>query len=123
MEKNIKVKEILETFCFKTVTTMKPYNRSKWWIDGDIIPEAYVYADNLKEALTKYQKLAEEYGITISKSALKSPEPMYIDSNGMPKQTGLVITGSMDFYDENNHRSRQFIYLWVEIFKKLEVSF
>lgn len=110
-------------FLFKTATTMKPYNNKKWWIDKDVMPEAYINADNLKEALTKYQKRAKENGITISNSALKTAEPMYVDSDGETKQVGLVITASTDFYDSYNVCDKQYIELWAEILTIVDTEF
>jgi hypothetical protein len=110
-------------FLFETETTMKPYNDKKWWIDKNAMPEAYINADSLKEALTKYQKLAEENGITISNSALKTAEPMYVDSNDEPKQVGLVITASTDFYDSYNICGKQYIELWTEILTIVDTEF
>lgn len=110
-------------FLFKTATTMKPYNNKKWWIDKDVMPEAYINADNLKEALTKYQKRAEENGITISNSALKTAKPMYVDSDGEAKQVGLVITASTDFYDSYNVCDKQYIELWAEILTIVDTEF
>lgn len=110
-------------FLFKTATTMKPYNDKKWWIDKNTMPEAYINAVSLKEALTKYQKRAEENGITISNSALKTAEPMYVDSDGETKQVGLVITASTDFYDSYNSCSKQYIELWTEILTLVDTEF
>lgn len=110
-------------FLFKTATTMKPYNNKKWWIDKDVMPEAYINADNLKEALTKYQKRAEENGITISNSALKTAKPMYVDSDGETKQVGLVITASTYFYDSYNVCDKQYIELWTEILTIVDTEF
>lgn len=109
-------------FLFKTATTMKPYNDKKWWIDKNAMPEAYINAVSLKEALTKYQKLAEENGITISNSALKTAEPMYVDSDGETKQVGLVITASTDFSDSCTY-SKQYIELWTEILTLVDTEF
>lgn len=109
-------------FLFKTATTMKPYNNKKWWIDKDVMPEAYINADNLKEALTKYQKRAEENGITISNSALRTAEPMYVDSDGETKQVGLVITASTDFSNFCTY-SKQYIELWTEILTLVDTEF
>jgi hypothetical protein len=109
-------------FLFKTATTMKPYNNKKWWIDKDVMPEAYINADSLKEALTKYQKRAEENGITISNSALKTAKPMYVDSDGETKQVGLVITASTDFSNSCTY-SKQYIELWTEILTLVDTEF
>lgn len=109
-------------FLFKTATTMKPYNDKKWWIDKNAMPEAYLNAVSLKEALTKYQKLAEENGITISNSALKTAEPMYVDSDGETKQVGLVITASTNFSDSCTY-SKQYIELWTEILTLVDTEF
>lgn len=109
-------------FLFKTATTMKPYNNKKWWIDKDVMPEAYINADSLKEALTKYQKRAEENGITISNSALRTAKPMYVDSDGETKQVGLVITASTDFSNSCTY-SKQYIELWTEILTLVDTEF
>lgn len=79
-------------------------------------------ADSLKEALTKYQKRAEENGITISNSALKTAEPMYVDSDGETKQVGLVITASTDFSNSCTY-SKQYIELWTEILTIVDTEF
>lgn len=86
------------------------------------MPEAYINADSLKEALTKYQKRAEENGITISNSALKTAEPMYVDSDGETKQVGLVITASTDFSNSCTY-SKQYIELWTEILTLVDTEF
>lgn len=109
-------------FLFRTTTTMKPYNDKEWWIDKNAMPEAYINAVSLKEALTKYQKLAEENGITISNSALKTAEPMYVDSDGETKQVGLVITASTNFSDSCTY-SKQYIELWTEILTLVDTEF
>lgn len=107
-------------FLFKTVTTMKPYNEKEWWIDKNAMPEAYINADSLKEALTKYQKRAKENGITILNSALKTAEPMYVVSDGETKQVGLVITA---LADSCNICGKQDIELWTEILTLVDTEF
>ena len=102
-------------YSFKSVVTMKPYNRDKWWINSDIIPDMEIKAENPKEALNKYVKeVQDKCYIEISKTALKRKSPMYIDTTTGTKQTGYVITGSTDF-DKDYKWYKQFINIWVEI--------
>lgn len=101
---------------FKTNTTMKYYNRAKWWIDSDIIPVMKIKADNLKDALKEYQKRAiNDYYICISDNALKHKNEMYIDTDDGTIQTGYVITGSTDFQTDDYKWIKQYIELWIEI--------
>lgn len=112
-------------FLFTTVTTMKEYNRKKWWIDGDIIPQMHIEADNLNAALKKYQQYAYDKScINVSDNALKNKLPMYIDTKQGVKQTGYVITGSCDFEDRENYRySKQYVDLWIDIETIVDTDF
>ena len=103
-------------YTFDTTTTMKPYNRDKWWICDDIIRRKTIEAKNLSEALKKYQDaVMNKDHVTISDTALKRKSPMFVDVPGRSKQIGYVITGSTDF--DNNERGwvKQYIDLWVTI--------
>ena len=103
-------------YTFDTTTTMKPYNRDKWWICGDIIRRKTIEAKNLSEALKKYQdEVTNKDYITISDTALKRKNPMFVDTAEGSKQVGYVITGQTDF--DNNGRGwvKQYIDLWVTI--------
>ena len=107
----------MKEYIFKTQTTMKEYNRDKWWIDADIVPTIRVYAENVKQALKNYaEKVADKCYIDISNNAIKRPDAMYRDTENGTKQIGYVITGSTDF-EKGNYSgwSKQFIDLWVEI--------
>lgn len=108
----------MATYQFKTTATMKPYNNKKWWIDSKIIPNITVEADSLRDALKIYQEIAsEKHYISISNSAIKNKNPMFIDlKNGGSKQVGYVITGKTDF-DKGDYSgySTQYIDLWVTI--------
>lgn len=106
------------TYLFKTCATMKPYNNKNWWINSDIIGNLYIDAENVENALTQYQEtVREKFYITISNNALKTKNPMYIDTpNGEPKQVGYVITALSDFQDDKRYKwVQQYIDLWVEI--------
>jgi len=113
-------------FIFKTKTTMKPHNSEKWWVDSDVVREVTVDADSLKEALESYREIVEERDfIEISKNAIKSRSPMYVDDkNGSPKQIGYVITGRMDF-DRGDYTgySKQYVDLWVRVLTVVETDF
>ena len=45
-----------KTFVFETTTTMKKYNRDKWWIMDDIVKTFETTASTLSEALKSFQK-------------------------------------------------------------------
>ena len=101
-------------YTFDTTTTMKHYNRKKWWISGDIIGRKTIEAKSLSEALKKYQdEVTNKDYIEISDTALKRKSPMFVDTVEGTKQVGYVITGSTDF--DNNGRGwvKQYIDLWV----------
>lgn len=116
----------MTTFIFDTTTTMKDYNRSKWWIDSDVVPSMHIKADDLKTALKVYQSKVDDMAcITISDNALKTKNPMYVDTiDGNTKQVGFVITGSADFQDERNYKwSKQYVDLWVTVETVIETDF
>ena len=108
----------MKRYLFDTSTTMKPYNAKKWWIDFATVSPLIVEAENITEALKKYQTtLKEKYGITITNNGLKTAEPMYIDDkDGNAIQTGLVITAKTEFLDDNSHKwTSQYIELWTSV--------
>ena len=115
----------MRTYLFKTTTTMKEYNNKKWWIDSNIVRDKYINAENINEALEKYKNLVEEKEyITISNNAIKNKNPMFVDTtNGETKQVGYVITGKMEFQDDNYNWSKQYIDLWVSILTIEETEF
>lgn len=82
----------MKKYQFITGATMKTYNNKKWWIDPDIVRPLTVEAENIIEALKKYQTtLKEKYYIEISNNALKTANPMYIDDkNGNAIQRGIT---------------------------------
>lgn len=106
------------TFLFKTDTTMKPYNRDKWWIDSDIVRPIRIEAESLEAALKKYVKHCSDCGIEVSKSALKNKEAMYRDTLDGTEQVGYVLTGKTAFTYEEDCKYKlveQYIDLWVGI--------
>lgn len=115
----------MKKYIFKTTATMKPYNAKNWWIAPDIITEKYLVAENVNEALEKYRKeVFEKNYVSISDNALKSKEPMYIDTiTGEPKQCGYVITGKYDFEDDCGKWVEKYIDLWVDILTVVDTEF
>ena len=107
----------MKTYLFITITTVKPFDEGKWWIDDKLISNMYIQANNLDEALKKYQqKTEEDYAVTISNNALKNKSPMFIDDeNGDPVQIGYVITGKTLFDNAGKGWIDKYIDLWVEI--------
>ena len=115
----------MKTYIFKTMATMKEYNRRKWWINGDVVTEKWITAESLKAALDQFAEMVEEkHYITISRNALSNKSPMYIDgAAGEPVQVGFVITGKTDFQDDFGRWSGQYIDLWVEVLAVSHIDF
>lgn len=116
----------MKKFIFKTTATMKPHNNRKWWIDGTIVGEIRLTAENLREALEKYREtVAERYYIDISRNAIKNKSEMFVDgADGEAVQVGYVITGQCDFEDRDNYKwSKQYIDLWVTILTVVNTDF
>ena len=107
----------MKKFYFRTVTTMKPYNNKKYWIDSEIVRPLTVEAETITEALAEYATICrEKYGIEISKTAIKNKDIMYIDDkNGTPQPCGYVITGNTEFNNNYINWVKQYVELWVSI--------
>ena len=108
----------MKKYLFKTATTMKEYNNTKYWISNDIIDELVISAENLRAALKVFQEKAEDCGISISNNSIKNKGPMYrTDQNGEDRQVGYVLTGKTEIWDQyNNIRgSVQYVDVWTEI--------
>lgn len=112
-------------YIFKTTTTMKEYNNKKWWIDHNSIREMRIQAKNIEDALLKYKYMVfSDARIDISDNALKTKEPMYVDTQDGVKQIGYVITGKTYFENIDNYKwSRQYIDLWVTILTVVDTDF
>lgn len=114
----------MRNYRFETTTTMKEYNRKKWWIDSDIIRPITIKAETLKEAIQKYREHANKMCVEISDNAIRTKSPMYVDTKeGITKQIGYVITGKTDFQDNNYNWSSQYIDLWVTIKEISDIDF
>lgn len=112
-------------YIFKTTTTMKEYNREKWWIDSNLIRDVYIYAESLDKAIEEYREIVNGHYVDISRNAIKNKSPMYVDDkDGNVKQIGYVFTASTEFERENYAGwSKQYIDLWVEIITTTETDF
>lgn len=115
----------MKTYIFRTTTTMKEYNSKRWWIDGNIITEKVIAAENLPAALDEYRERVEsDHYITISRNALKGKRPMYVGlKTGGEKQVGYVITGRAEFETQNYRWCKQYVDLWVEIVTVTDTDF
>lgn len=113
----------MKNYIFKTTATMKEYNNKKWWIDHDVVQPICISAESVTEALRQYREKVEEFGVTISKNALKTKDPMYVDTVDGVKQTGYVITGQTDFNDNYYRWVKQYIDLWVTIITVVDTEF
>lgn len=107
----------MKTYLIRTSCTMKPYNRQRYWIDSNIIGEIRICAESIDEAIKGLQCASEERGITISATAVKNKEPMYIDDKetGETQQVGYVFTGKTEIWDRsaNVAGSTQYIDVWA----------
>lgn len=113
----------MKNYIFETTATMKEYNNKKWWINHDVVQPIRISAESVTEALRQYREKVEEFGITISNNALRTKNPMYIDTVDGVKQTGYVITGQMDFNDNYYRWVKQYIDLWVTIITVVDTEF
>lgn len=115
----------MNTYEFRTVATMKEYNRKKWWIDSNIVRDIEIHADTVKDALKQWQAVvSEKYFITVSDTAIKNKSPMYIDTPDGAKQVGFVITGKTEFEDRDAYKwSTQYIDLWVSVVTLVDTVF
>lgn len=115
----------MKQYLFKTTATMKPYNNKNWWIDGGIITEKRIFADNVTAALLEYrEQVDEQHYISISDNAIKNKSPMFIDTaDDEPLQVGYVITGKTEFQKDSGEWSTQYIDLWVAILTLVNTDF
>ncbi len=107
----------MKTYLFITLTSVKPSDEKKWWIDHRLVSNMYIQANKIHEALKEYQKrMEEDYGITISNNALRNKSSMFRDDKeGNPIQIGYVITGKTLFDNGGKGWVDKYIDLWVEI--------
>lgn len=111
-------------YLFNTVTTMKEYNREKWWIDSNIVKPIEIVAENLNAALNDFAGIvSSDYCIDISKTAIKNKSNMYRDTKEGTRQVGYVITGSTLFDDNRQRWTKQFIDLWINIDTVIDTVF
>ena len=111
-------------FYFRTRVTMKPYNKDKWWITSNILPDTRITADSLPDALEGFREYAEHSAITISKNGIRNRQPMFRDSkDGSSQQVGYVITGKTSFQKDDGSLIDQYIDLWVEVLTIVKTIF
>ena len=113
-------------YIFKTTATMKEYNNKKWYIDGDLISDMRITADNVENAIAIYRnRVDEKYCVSISRNAIKNKSDMFVDTpdRGV-KQVGYVITGKTEF-DKGDYTgySTQYIDLWITIITVADTVF
>lgn len=105
----------MNTYQITTTTTMKEYNRKRFWIDADIIRPVTVKAESVSQALRKYQQIvADKFYITISDNALKTKQPIYTDTPTSYAQVGYIITGIASI-DNGQRYVEQYVDLWAKI--------
>lgn len=114
----------MKEYIFKTTATMKEYNCKHWWIDGGIIPEKRIKAENLSSAIEAYRNIVDDrHYISISDRAIKNKSEMFVDTPEGSKQVGYVITGKTEFQRDNGEWSTQYIDLWVTILTVIPTEF
>lgn len=105
---------------------LEDYNRKKWFIDKDSVPEMCINADTVELALSVYRERVNEHGIvSVSDNAIKNKAEMFVDMpGGSVKQVGYVITGKAEF-DKGDYSgwSTQYIDLWVTILAVVDTVF
>ena len=114
-------------YIIKAITTMKPHNAGRYWIERGIIPEIQITAESTRAALDKWREIVnEQTPVTVSKTAVKAPRGMYIDTpDGGAKQIGYVITGRASFDDSyrGGKYLLQYVDIWTEIITTVETVF
>jgi hypothetical protein len=109
----------LPVFTITVKPEMKDYNHERYWILTDYYTHTFEYpAATLREALEKLRADVESHGFEISKNAIRprNMRPFWYSNSDDP--AGLIITGSMTFYDYQNRirpPSKQFIDVFREI--------
>lgn len=111
-------------YLFKTSLTMKDYNNKKWWIDSGTVTEKTIEADSVDAALGQFRTIIwNEHYISISDNAIKNKKPMYIDTRGIVKQIGYVVTGKTEFQSDSDQWVSNYIDLWIGILTVVETEF
>lgn len=114
----------MKNYILKTYTTMKEYNQSKYWINSDIVKEYFITAENINQALKMYvERVKNDAYIEITKNAIKTKKPMFIDTSNGTLQTGYVITGITEIEKDYCNYTKQYIDLWVEILTVVDTKF
>ena len=114
----------MTNYIFRTYATMKEYNASRYWINSDIVKDFNITAENVNQALTIYaDRVKAAAYIDITKNALKTKNPMFIDTEAGPLQTGFVITGITEIEKDYSEWTKQYIDLWVEIITTVDTEF
>lgn len=108
-------------YMLNTATTMKEYNQMNYWIDKNIVPNLFIDAECVDDALDIYRDLvSNRWCIDISNNAIKHKSAMFI---GDGVQCGYVITGSMLFQHDDYNWVKQYIDLWVAVYQINDVDF
>lgn len=101
----------MSEYVFKTSLYMKEYNCNKYFIMVDYVRNITIKAQNVNEALNEYyNKLENDYSITISKNARNHKEPIY---NINDEQIGYSFTGKTGF--EDRHYNMLYTEQYIEV--------
>lgn len=97
----------MKTYLFSTETMISERYQQKYWIDRNLIPDIKISAENLDNAIAKFQSHCEENFIQISNSGLKKRNGIFC---GLDKQIGLIFVASSEIDNK-----KIIVNLWVEI--------
>lgn len=89
-----------------------------FWIDRDIVTNFYTPFEDLNIALNKWiEHVKNEADISISETAKKRREPIFIDTKNGAQQIGFIFKGSTEIDFEGRGWKKRHVNLWVEIYK------
>lgn len=103
-------------------TTTPIVTDENYYINESYIPDKYIAADNLADALNEYVKFAAMYDIEITKNGLRNKSDMYIGTADGDKQTGYVIA-ARTLLDNGIKWVRKNLELWVDIKGIVDIEF
>lgn len=91
-----------KTYLIRTLAFMKPYNRSKFSIDKNIVPVMELTAKNVPSVLLEYEKAINEVeGIRLTAGGMDNCKDwIIINENGTKIKIGYIVEAKAEFYIE-----------------------
>lgn len=88
---------------------------SDFWIDANIVPDFCTTAESVEDALKVwFDQVESKAALSISKTARKKREPIYIDTPTGAVQVGYILVASTEV-DFNYKWKRRRVHIWATI--------